>query len=191
MTVTRRCGRWRALWRLRKAKGSRATSPEHTPGERTANCDNKGNRTSRRLAARRRARRAVLGVRPRIRTWCAPPRAGARVRGWSEGVAQAERRTGREKTQGGGGEEHAARKRPCSTAAVKNHPQRTCGDMARTARETDGADGARKDARDVRTARGVMARTARGEMAQRDGADCARRDGADRARRDGAVGTRR
>ena len=70
--------------------------------------------------ASRCARRA--SARPHV---VRPPRAGARVRGWSEGAAHAERRTGREKKQGGGGEEHAARERPCSTAAVKNHPQRT------------------------------------------------------------------
>jgi len=70
--------------------------------------------------ASRRARRA--SARPHV---VRPPRAGARVRGWSEGAARTERRTGREKKQGGGGEEHAARERPCSTAAVKNHPQRT------------------------------------------------------------------
>ena len=70
--------------------------------------------------ASRCARRAF--ARPHV---VRPPRAGARVRGWSEGAARAERRTGREKKQGGGGEEHAARERPCSTAAVKNHPERT------------------------------------------------------------------
>ena len=106
-----------------------SNKPRNTPGERTANYDSKGKRISRRLSARRRARRVALGVRPRVRTLhphvVRPPRAGARVRGWSEGAARAERRTGREKKQGGGGEEHAAHERFCSTAAVKNHPQRT------------------------------------------------------------------
>ena len=57
-----RCG---ACARQRAAEQE---AQKKTPSERTANCDNKGKRTSRRLTARCRARRVALGVRPRVRT---------------------------------------------------------------------------------------------------------------------------
>ena len=75
---------------LAQGRGQQSNKPRNTPGERTANCDNKGKRISRRLAARRRARRVALGVRPRVRTWCAPP---APARGCAGGGAATEEKT--------------------------------------------------------------------------------------------------
>ena len=127
---------------LAQGRGQQSNKPRNTPGERTANCDNKGKRTSRRLAARRHARRVTLGVRPRVRSWCVPPprrRTGARV----------ERRSGARGATDGTREEARRRRRRARSART---PLFDCGDEEPPATNARRARRARVTRRSARAA---------------------------------------
>ena len=119
------CARKEARRHAKRRTGQQSEAQKHTRRAGTANCD-KGKRTARGLAVRRvrRASRVACAARPLVVS--APPLA----RGRSEGAARAER--DRQDERSTKEEKTTARERPCSTAAVMNHPRCTCA--ARVAR---------------------------------------------------------